>query len=86
MPDASLAKGAIVSAPVDLDLCERMRLAGDKKGSYTHVDNSFRALLRHLGEADDDLDGPSPKGQEVAPQKPPMMYFDFVEIYGGQGK
>ena len=84
--DASLEKGAIVSAPIALDLCERLWLTGDKKGAYTHLDNGFRAVLRHLGEVDDDLDAPNPKACEVSPKKPPLMYFDFVEICGGAGK
>ena len=84
--DASLAKGAIVSAPISLEMCEELWLSGDKKGAYTHLDNGFRALLRHLGEVDDDLDFPNPKAVEVSPKKPPLMYFDFVEICGGAGK
>ena len=84
--DASLEKGAIVSAPIALDLCEKLWLTGDKKGAYTHLDNGFRAVLRHLGEVDDDLDAPNPKACEVSPKKPPLLYFDFVEICGGAGK
>eukprot|EP00435_Cladocopium_sp_Y103_P076199 s154_g81.t1 len=84
--DASLAKGAIVSAAVEATEVEPIWLGADRKGAYTHLDNSFRAVLRHLGEADDDLDQPGPSVEACSPQKPLLMYFDFVEICGGAGK
>eukprot|EP00435_Cladocopium_sp_Y103_P010558 s305_g2.t1 len=84
--DASLEKGAVVSAPIDPAECEEIWLGIDRKGSYSHLDNGFHAILRHLGEVDDDNEKPCPQILSPAPQKQPLMYFDFVEICGGAGK
>lgn len=50
--DASNQKGAIVKAPVEDCLQESLWLDADKRGSYTQLDQPFRALLRHIGEYD----------------------------------
>eukprot|EP00435_Cladocopium_sp_Y103_P039758 s1997_g10.t1 len=84
--DASLSKGAIVSAPIDEKTQEGLWQSTDKKGSYTHLDNSFRAILRHLGQVDDDCDMPGPRASYEPIVKQPLLYFDFVEICGGAGK
>eukprot|EP00435_Cladocopium_sp_Y103_P072748 s675_g41.t1 len=54
--DASNQKGAVVSAPIDLQKHEALWLAVDKKGTYTHLDNDFRSILRQVGANDDDLE------------------------------
>eukprot|EP00435_Cladocopium_sp_Y103_P048082 s660_g14.t1 len=84
--DASNQKGAVVKAKIERDVHEEIWLGTEKKGAYTHLDNGFRATLRHLGEVDDDLDAACPLTFDTRPQKAPLMYFDFVEICGGAGK
>ena len=84
--DASNRKGAVVSASVGSELQESVWLNADKQGSYTHLDNGFRAMLRHLGEVDDDLDRACPFPEVEPIRKQPLLYFDFVEICGGAGK
>eukprot|EP00435_Cladocopium_sp_Y103_P043632 s2722_g12.t1 len=84
--DASNQKGAIVAAPIDPKLAEVVWLSSDKKGAYSHLDNDFRAILRQTGFHDDAFDAPSFDEHVVAPSKPPLLYFDFVEICGGAGK
>ena len=84
--DASNAKGAVVSAQISGEVQESLWQSVDKKGSYTHLDNSFHAILRHVGECDEDLDVPGPRALSEPIAKQPLMYFDFVEICGGAGK
>ena len=86
--DASNHKGAIVSAKVPPEVHEALWLDSDRRGSYTHLDNNFRATLRHLGQNDDDNDRPHPFSASPGFQleKGPLFYFDFVEICGGAGK
>ena len=80
--DASLKKGAVVSAAVGHEISRALWLAGDKKGCYTRLDNPFRALRRHLGQ---DLDEELIEFQEH-PGRPIPLCFDFVEIFGGVGR
>ena len=84
--DASCQKGGIVSAEIPLDVHEALWLGTDKRGAYTQLANPFHAVLRSLGEADDDLETSGPWDCATQPQKSPLMYFDFVEICGGAGK
>ena len=83
--DASVQKGAIVKTKVHPKVQEEFWLSADKRGAYTHLANDFRALLRQVGEVDDDLDLPGPV-EPISPTKQPLCYFDFVEICGGAGK
>eukprot|EP00435_Cladocopium_sp_Y103_P057254 s392_g19.t1 len=84
--DASNQKGAIVEAEVELDLQKALWLDADRKGGYTHLANGFNAILRQIGELDDDLEKETPSLQPEPIHKSPLMYFDFVEICGGAGK
>ena len=84
--DASNQKGAIVATRLSPTEHEIVWLSADRKGSYTHLDNEFRAVLRQVGEVDDDAEAACPKFCEEPIQKQPLMYFDFVEVCGGAGK
>ena len=48
--DASLAKGAVVRAPILPEVCEELWLDSDKKGHYVTLENGAREFLKHLGE------------------------------------
>ena len=67
-------------------LHENLWLQSDRKGSYTHLDNSFHAILRQIGEVDDDLETAGPAEAPEPVRKQPLLCFDFVEICGGAGK
>eukprot|EP00435_Cladocopium_sp_Y103_P075270 s60_g55.t1 len=84
--DASNQKGAIVEAEVSPPLQKVLWLDADRKGGYTHLNNSFNAVLRQIGEADDDRETACPFPPEEGIHTSPLMYFDFVEICGGAGK
>eukprot|EP00435_Cladocopium_sp_Y103_P041190 s587_g11.t1 len=84
--DSSNQKGAIVEAVVDQDTQKVLWLDADRKGGYTHLNNPFNALLRQVGEQDDDDEHGHPFAEEEPIHKSPLMYFDFVEICGGAGK
>eukprot|EP00435_Cladocopium_sp_Y103_P068180 s1247_g31.t1 len=84
--DASLSKGAVVKTSIGKEVQEFVWQAADKKGSYTHLDNAFRAILRHVASADEDLETAGPSFLAESIVKQPLMYFDFVEICGGAGK
>ena len=81
--DASLSAGAIVETDADEDLSRLLWLGGDKKGSYTVLDGGFRSALKALGEFYDD--GRVEEPLKVSPKKSPLLYFDFIEFYGGAG-
>ena len=86
--DASLQKGAIVSAHASEEVAKSLWLGCDKRGSCTMLDNPFKSILRSLGEdVDQDVGevGFDPLGWHPIP-KPPLFYFDFVEICGGAGR
>ena len=80
--DASLGLGAIVKARIDERLSETLWLGSDKKGTYSRFDQPVQSLRSAVGEE---------KFEDVAelvqeePQKAPLLYFDFVEFYGGAG-
>ena len=61
---------------------------GDRKGSYTKLDNGFAALLSDLGEENELLEDCDfvDEGAISSPTKPPLFSFDFVEVCGGVGK
>lgn len=80
--DASLRKGAIVKAPVEDEVCERLWLDSDKKGAYVQLEHGFPEILKHVGECDVE-DEPVP--EVVRPKASPLLYFDFVEICRGVG-
>ena len=82
--DASLAKGAIVSAQLPEETVKALWLGGDKKGGYSKLDNPFRATLRAVEEFSDEE--AEEAGFEFSPERPPSFVFDFVEICGGVGK
>ena len=81
--DASLSAGAIVEMAVDEEVSKVLWLGGDKKGGYTMLDGGFRAARRALGDYDDDGSLEQPEG--LSPLKAPLLYFDFIEFYGGAG-
>lgn len=56
--DASLQKGAICRSPLPQGVADRLWLEGDRKGSYTQLENGFRAALRAVGEfSEEDAEG-----------------------------
>ena len=84
--DASLNAGAIVRMPVDEHLSKLLWLCGDKRGSYTMLESGFKEALRWLGEHDEEeLDFEVEKVSMSGPSKAPMLYYDFIEFYGGAG-
>ena len=63
--DASLAKGAYVSAAVDEARCEELWLDSEKRGCHVTLDNGFREILKHVGE---DFEEEVPKPPPVRPK------------------
>lgn len=86
--DASLGKGAVVTSSLDPEQVGVLWLGADKKGAYSKLLSSPMDLLAAAGEdLYDDLaarrsDGPGTD----RPQKGLLMYYDFVEIFGGSGR
>ena len=82
--DVSLAKGAVCEAALDPDVARELWLGGDRKGGYSRLDNGFAAALHAAGEEtleETEAEEPLWRG----PYKSPLLYFDFVEFYGGSG-
>lgn len=82
--DASLGKGAVCETEIDCKLTHELWLGGDRKGGYSKLDNSFAAALHSAGEGPyDAVDEEKPF--RIGLYKSPLLYFDFVEFYGGSG-
>ena len=83
--DASLGKGAVCSTNIDPAVSEVIWLGSDKRGCYTHLDGAATALLAAAGE--EPYDTSCQVFQEAEnPRKSPLLYFAFVEFYGGSGR
>ena len=86
--DASGEGGAVVSLPCEPSVVRSLWHASDKKGSYTRLESSARAILKKLVH---EIELPDDSFEEIAvnaeggPFKAPLMKFDFVEICGGAG-
>ena len=81
--DASLGLGGITHTTVPEEIAEAIWLGGDKKGGYTHLADPPRAGLAAAG-----IDAFEDYGEKEfcnGPYKAPLLYFDFVEFYGGAG-
>ena len=85
--DASLASGAYVSCEVGEEATKTLWLSSDRKGFYTRLDGAARSMLASVGEepADDVYEEVEEYPRTESPFKPPLFYFDFVEICGGSG-
>ena len=84
--DASLAKGAFTSRRITEETAEVLWLGSDKKGCYSKLSSFPQTLLAACGE---ELEDDAFQGSEtvaLAPEKPRLLRFDFVEIYGGSGR
>lgn len=84
--DGSNKKGAVIEAKIPCDVQRVLWLDADRKGSYTHLNNNFNAILRQIQELDTDDEAGHPFPDKDPISKAPLMYFDFVEICGGAGK
>ena len=86
--DASLNRGAITSTSVCEELSRLLWLGGDRKGGYTRLDSEATAILRGLGEHEDDgAEGPDSLNKHVVgPCKAVEFVFDFVEVCSGSGR
>ena len=78
-----LGYGAVVTTESEEDLVEDLWLGSDKRGCYTRLDSPAMAMLAAAGEETHDL--PTIPGQEE-PKKGPLLYYDFVEFFGGSGR
>eukprot|EP00435_Cladocopium_sp_Y103_P039252 s133_g10.t1 len=84
--DALLGFGAVVSTKVEERVAEAVWLGSDKKGCYSKFDSDNLALLAAAGEDNHELSGTQSSGMSEQPRKSPLLYFDFVEFYGGAGR
>ncbi len=88
--DASLGKGAIVVTEASEELAHCLWLGSDKKGGYSKLQSGASAALAALGEEGCEVD-PEEVGEVEedvflkGPYKAPLMYYDFVELFGGAG-
>ena len=84
--DASLAKGAFTSRRVTEETAEVLWLGSDKKGCYSKLSSFPQNLLAACGEELEDDAFQGPETVVPSPEKPRLLRFDFVEIYGGSGR
>ena len=81
--DASTQKGAIVATDISEEEAKVLWQGGDRKGSYTMLDNPFKEVLADLGiENDENEDW---KELQMEPERERPFFFDFVEVFGGVG-
>ena len=85
--DSSSSKGAFMSVEVNEDTAKALWQAGDKKGSYTKLQNPFASVLADLGEETCETEGGlhGLDSKLGSPFKAPLLKFDFVKIFGGAG-
>ena len=83
--DASLGKGAVCETEVAADLSHELWLGGDRKGGYAKLDHGFAAALHAIGEEAHDDAADQEFFLKEGPYRSPLLYFDFVEFYGGSG-
>ena len=79
--DSSCRSGAFTWTEVGAHETKNLWRHADKKGSYTKLDSPVRLLLKELvpeTELAEDF-------VSLGPFKSPLLYFDFVEFYGGAG-
>ena len=84
--DASLGKGAFVSTEVPADVSEAIWLGSDKRGSYVTLDGFPRNLLAAAGEETYDDGGLGEAALELGPSRALLLYYDFVEFFGGSAR
>eukprot|EP00435_Cladocopium_sp_Y103_P015061 s334_g3.t1 len=83
--DSSLGKGAVVRTSVQPEVAEAIWLGSDKKGAYSKLETFPQTLLSAAGEElFDDLKAVGEATER--PGKPLLLYYDFVEFYGGSGR
>ena len=79
--DSSSRSGAFTWTEVGEHETKNLWRHADKKGSYTKLDSPVRLLLKELvpeTELAEDF-------VSLGPFKSPLLYFDFVQFYGGAG-
>ena len=83
--DASLSKGGITSLEIDEEIAWTLWRGGDKKGASLRMDNSFRGTLSACGLEPAFEDEVGLRPFDEGPRSAPLLYFDFVEFFGGAG-
>ena len=81
--DASMSRGAVVSKQISQDLSELLWLGGDRKGSYTLLENPARCMRKAVFGLDFEDEDSHENLQD--PPKFLDFAFDCVEICGGSG-
>jgi len=81
--DASLGLGAVVATKAEPEVAETLWLGSDKRGCYTRLDGPNLALLAAAGE---EVHEGFDFGPPEHPKKGLLLYFDFVEFFGGSGR
>ena len=76
--DSSLTRGVVVKTDIPVSLAKSLWEAADKKGGYTKLENPLRVLAKEVLE-ETEICEDLPQG----PYKAPLLFFDFVEFYGG---
>ncbi len=76
--DASLSRGAVLRAGVDMDLAKVLFRTSKSKGAYSKLDSNF------LAEERIDCGGCAP--QTETPGRPIAVVYHFIEIFSGASK
>ena len=84
--DASLGRGSVVSTSVSQKVSEALFLGSDKKGTYSKLEGFPGQLLSAVGEEHADDLKLATEAPGESPEKPMLLYFDFVEFFGGSGR
>ena len=76
--DASLAKGAICQAPINVDFARILWRTSRSKGSYHRLLTPFESLAHHLGVREE-----LPLEVARGIEKPPAFVYDLAEVFSG---
>ena len=76
--DASIAKGAICSAPISVDFARVLWRTSRSKGAYHRLLTSSEALAKNLGVYEE-----LPSTSQEALDRPLAFHYDFIEVFSG---
>ena len=76
--DASSARGAICSAPINVDFARILWRTSRSKGAYHRLLTPSQALAKNLGVFEE-----LPESQLCHPDRPLAFHYDFIEVFSG---
>eukprot|EP00438_Fugacium_kawagutii_P027450 Skav208101 [mRNA] locus=scaffold1681:249518:254098:- [translate_table: standard] len=81
--DASLSRGAVLSAPLDARISEILWKAARSKGGYSRLLTQSEVALERIGEP---VEAEQIEAECNSPERPWCYSFEFLELFAGASK